>query len=357
MKQKKLLWGCWLLLLLPLCGRSQDSGLASGIAGLQGVLEQLYSDMLPMCSQLIGVGQGLAGLAALGYIGVRVGKHIAAAEPVDVFPLLRPIVIGTILLLYPFFIAAVNGVLSPTVSGTAAMVNNANASIATLLQQKEAAIKNTPAYQLFDGSGGPGQESFLDMLVSGGATDPASMLSNAFSFELSKAYYNLKNTIKVWLSEILQVLYEAAALCINTIRTFNLIVLAVLGPLVLGLSVFDVFRPTLANWLARYVGVYLWLPVANIFGAIIATIQTKMIQLDIQQIQSNGDTFFSATDIAYMIFLIIGIFGYFKVPSVAAYIVQAGGGDALARKAGSAAGSMVNGAMAVGKTFVKGIFL
>jgi hypothetical protein len=57
-----------------------------------------------------------------------------------------------------------------------------------------------------------------------------------------------------------------------------------------------------------------------------------MIQLDINQIQANGDTYFSSTDTGYLIFLVIGIVGYFTIPSVANYIVQAGGGNALLYK-------------------------
>ena len=316
---------------MPLLSQAQDTALSTGIGGLQTVLDQLYTTMLPMCSQLVGTGQALAGLASLGYIGIRVGKHISNAEGVDVFPLLRPLTIGILILLYPYFIGGIYGVLKPTVDYTDAMVKNANASIANLLQQKEAAVQNSVAYQLYAGPDGSGNETLWE-LYAGGVTDVGSMLSNAFSFQLSKAFFNLKNTIKVWLSEVLEIVYEAAALCINTIRTFNLIVLAILGPIVLGLSVFDVFRHTLAAWLARYVNVFLWLPVANIFGAIIATIQTQMIQLDIQQIQSNGSTYFSSTDVAYLIFLFIGILGYFVVPSVAGYIVQASGGDAIIGK-------------------------
>ncbi|HCL05828.1 MAG TPA: conjugative transposon protein TraJ, partial [Chitinophagaceae bacterium] len=41
---------------------------------------------------------------------------------------------------------------------------------------------------------------------------------------------------------------------------------------------------------------------------------------------------FVATDWAYIAFLLIGIVGYFKVPSVAGYIVHAGGGNALMDK-------------------------
>lgn len=319
---------------MPLLTRAQDTALSTGIGGLQTVLDQLYTNMLPMCSQLIGTGQALAALAALGYIGVRVGKHISRAEPVDVFPLLRPFAIGIIIFLYTDFIGGINAVLGPVVNATDAMVENANASIATLLQQKEAALQGSTNNQLYAGPDGSGNETLWELYAGGSPADPASMLTSAFSFQLSKAFFNLKNMIKVWLSEILEIVYEAAALCINTIRTFNLIVLAILGPIVLGLSVFDVFRNSLSAWLARYVNVFLWLPVANIFGAIIATVQAQMIRLDIQQIQTNGSTYFSSGDIAYLIFLLIGILGYFVVPSVAGYIVQATGGDALVGKVG-----------------------
>jgi conjugative transposon TraJ protein len=137
------------------------------------------------------------------------------------------------------------------------------------------------------------------------------------------------------MSEVLHVLYLAAALCINTIRAFYLIVLAILGPLVFGLAVFDGLGHTLMIWVARYINIFLWLPVANIFGSIIGKVQEKMIALDIQQINQTGDTFFSTADTAYLIFMIIGIIGYFTVPSVANYIVHAGGGNALLYKVNS----------------------
>src|SRR5450432_2322734 len=57
-----------------------------------------------------------------------------------------------------------------------------------------------------------------------------------------------------------------------------------------------------------------------------------MIQLDINQIQANGDTYFGSMDTGYMIFLLIGIVGYFTVPSIANHIVNAGGAGALLSK-------------------------
>jgi len=158
-------------------------------------------------------------------------------------------------------------------------------------------------------------------------------VGNSIDFALEKAGYNFRNSVKEWMSQILEILFQAASLCINTLRTFQLIVLAILGPLVFGISVFDGFQHTLTVWLARYINIFLWLPVANIFGAVIAKIQELMIQLDISQIAEEGNTVFSSTDVGYLIFLIIGIVGYFTVPSVANYIVNAAGGDAMQQKA------------------------
>ena len=111
-----------------------------------------------------------------------------------------------------------------------------------------------------------------------------------------------------------------------------MIVLAILGPLVFGIAIFDGFQHTLTVWIARYLNIFLWLPVANIFGGIMGKLQENMLKVDLQQIATNGDTFFSTTDTAYLIFMIIGIIGYFTVPSVANYIIHAGGGNALLHK-------------------------
>jgi conjugative transposon TraJ protein len=150
-------------------------------------------------------------------------------------------------------------------------------------------------------------------------------LSNRVKFEMAKASYNLRNSIKVWLAEILQMLFEAAGLCISTIRTFYLIVLAILGPLAFGLSVFDGLGHILRHWLARYLNVFLWLPIANIFGSLISQIQQEMIKLDIAQLNASGQTSFGPTDTAYIVFLILAIVGYFTVPSIANSIVNGGG--------------------------------
>jgi hypothetical protein len=268
-------------------------GIASSIKSLHSVLDQLYTDMMPLCSQLIGVGRGLAGFGAVWYIGSRVWKHIAAAEPVDFFPLFRPFVLGFCVLIFPSVIALINGVLQPTVTGTAAMVKGSNDAISHYLDLKQANVSSG-------------------------------------SWDISLSSFSPSNWIREMLRDFLEVIFEAASLCINTIRTFYLIVLAILGPFVFGLSIFDGFQHTVTVWLARYINIFLWLPVANIFGAIIGKIQENMILAD----ASSGNPF-STTGTAYLVFLVISIVGYFTVPSVANYIVNAGGGNTLLYKVSS----------------------
>jgi conjugative transposon TraJ protein len=322
-----------MLFLLPL-GTSAQTFMGE-IRSLHSVLDQLYIDMIPLCYRLISVGRGLAGFAALWYIGSRVWRHLANAEPIDFYPLLRPFALGFCILMFPHVLAVINGILKPTVTGTAAMVTGTNNAIAYLLKLKEDAIKKTPTWQMFVGPSGDGDRDKWYKYTHPNGTGEGALdgIGNDIKFAMAKASYSFKNSIKQWMSEILQILFEAAALCINTIRTFYLIVLAILGPLVFGFAVFDGFQNTLHMWLARYINVFLWLPVANIFGSIIGKIQENMLRVDIQQVLQYGDTFFSATDTAYLIFLVIGIVGYFTVPSVAGYIVHAGGGNALLYKA------------------------
>ena len=328
----RLLIGTIMSILIPHLAAAQ-SGFGGRISNLQDVLEKLYDDMMPLCSTLIGVGRGIAGFAATWYIASKVWGHIARAEAVDFYPLFRPFVIGFAVMIFPSVIAMINGVMKPTVTATAGMVQNTEEAIAKLLTMKEEAIKKTAYWQMYVGPTGSGdQEKWYKYNYGGKSQGFLNGIGNDIKFAMAKFSYNFRNSIKQWMSEVLQVLFEAAALCINTIRTFYMIVLAILGPLVFGIAVFDGFQHTLTVWIARYINIFLWLPVANIFGGIMGKIQENMLKEDLHQIATNGDTFFSTTDTAYLIFMIIGIIGYFTVPSVANYIVHAGGGNTLLYK-------------------------
>lgn len=326
--------------------------MAGEMHSLHAVLDQLYTEMMPMCSRLIGVAQGIAGFGALFYIATRVWRHISNAEAIDFYPLFRPFVLGFAIMIFPSVLGIINGVMQPTVTATAAMMEGSNKAIERLLKEKEKQVKNSKAWQMYVGESENGNREAWYKYTHDDA-DPGSEgmlegIGNDVKFAMAKASYGFRNSVKEWLSEVLRIVFEAAALCINTLRTFNLVVMAILGPLVFGLAVFDGLQSSLSSWLARYLNIFLWLPVANIFGSIIGKVQEKMLERDIGNIVNQGDTMFSSTDAAYLVFLIIGIVGYFTVPTVAGYIVNAGGAGSMVQKVtslvsggASAAGGLV----------------
>ena len=129
-------------------------------------------------------------------------------------------------------------------------------------------------------------------------------------------------------------LFQAAGLIIDTLRTFFLIVLSILGPLAFAISVYDGFQSTLTQWISRYISIYLWLPVSDLFSSVLARIEQRADPT------CNPD----GSSTVYVIFMIIGIVGYFTIPTVASWIVSAGGTSAYNRnvaRAGSIAGATV----------------
>ena len=68
--------------------------LAIDFTNLHEILQVLYQDMMPLCEKLTGVAKGIAGLGALFYVAAKVWQALARAEPIDVYPLLRPFAIG-----------------------------------------------------------------------------------------------------------------------------------------------------------------------------------------------------------------------------------------------------------------------
>lgn len=273
---------------LPYIVRAQ---MISNNEGLQYILDGLYNEMMPLCKGLIGAARLIGGFGALWYIGSRVWRSVAAAEPVDVYGLLRPFALGFCILIFPSVISLINGILQPTVVATNAMVKGQNAAISSYLQLKR------------------------DTILGTGVLNPANWVREAFR-------------------ELLELLYQAVALIIDAIRTFYLIVLAIIGPIVFALSIYDGFQHLLTVWIARYINVFLWLPVANIFGTIIAKLQERMA-LPVQEDNFLFGSPVSLDNVPYMIFLLIGIIGYLTVPSVTNYIINAGGGNALLHKVSS----------------------
>ncbi|WP_290460851.1 conjugative transposon protein TraJ [Bacteroides caecimuris] len=315
---------------------------------LHQILRNLYEEMMPLCSQMTGVAKGIAGLGALFYVAYRVWQSLSRAEPVDVYPLLRPFVIGFCIMFFPTVVlGTINSVLSPVVTGTNGILQTQTLDMNQYREQKdrlefEAMKCNPETSYLVD------KEEFDKKLDDLGITDAPEICG----MYIDRAMYNTKKWFQELFRNLLELMFQAAALVIDTLRTFFLVVLSILGPISFAISVWDGFQATLTQWFVRYISIYLWLPVSDLFSSVLARIQVLMLQKDIEQL-TDPNFIPDGSNAVYITFLIIGIIGYFTIPTVAGWIVQAGGGagnygknvNQTASKTGSIAGGAAGAAV------------
>ena len=339
--------------------------LAIDFDNLHQILQNLYVEMMPLCSKMTGVARGLAGLGALFYVAYRVWQALARAEPVDVFPLLRPFALGLCIMYFPTLVlGTLNSILSPVVKGTHTILESQTFDMNEYRAQKdkleiEAMKRNPETAYLVD------KETFDNRLDELGAFDAI----EACGMYVDRAMYNMKRAVQNFFRELLELLFNAAALVIDTLRTFFLIVLSILGPVSFAISCWDGFQASLSQWFVRYISIYLWLPVSDLatshepkphdyisiylwlpvsdlFSSVLARIQVLMLQRDIERL-SDPDFIPDSSNAVYITFLIIGIIGYFTIPTVSNWMVQAGGGAGNYLKnvnqRASQAGSLVAG--------------
>ena len=315
---------------------------------LHQILRNLYEEMMPLCSQMTGVAKGIAGLGALFYVAYRVWQSLSRPEPVDVYPLLRPFVIGFCIMFFPTVVlGTINSVLSPVVTGTNGILQTQTLDMNQYREQKdrlelEAMKRNPETSYLVD------KEEFDKKLDDLGITDAPEICG----MYIDRAMYNTKKWFQELFRNLLELMFQAAALVIDTLRTFFLVVLSILGPISFAISVWDGFQATLTQWFVRYISIYLWLPVSDLFSSVLARIQVLMLQKDIEQL-TDPNFIPDGSNAVYITFLIIGIIGYFTIPTVAGWIVQAGGGagnygknvNQTASKTGSIAGGAAGAAV------------
>ena len=154
-----------------------------------------------------------------------------------------------------------NSILSPVVKGTHTILESQTFDMNEYRAQKdkleiEAMKRNPETAYLVD------KETFDNRLDELGAFDAI----EACGMYVDRAMYNMKRAVQNFFRELLELLFNAAALVIDTLRTFFLIVLSILGPVSFAISCWDGFQASLSQWFVRYISIYLWLPVSDLFS-------------------------------------------------------------------------------------------
>jgi len=193
---------------------------------LHQILAVLYQEMMPLCANMAGVAKGVAGLGALFYVAHRVWQSLSRAEPIDVYPLLRPFTLGLCIMFFPdIVLGTINAVMSPVVQGCGQMLEAQTFDMNKYRSQKdlleyEAMMKNPETAYLVS------NEEFDRQLEELGYSP--SDLATMTGMYVERGMYNLKKSIRDAFRELLEILFQAASLVIDTLRTFFLVVLAIL---------------------------------------------------------------------------------------------------------------------------------
>ena len=202
-------------------------------ANLHELLRSTYEEMMPLCSEMTGIAKGIAGLGALFYIALRVWSSLSRAEPIDVFPLLRPFALGFCIMFFPTIVlGTMNAVLSPVVQGTEKMVHVQQDDLQALqlkrdrLEEEAYKRDKSRAYLVDD-------EAWNNKIEEMGFIGPEDAITLAGMYA-ERTAFNAKRWFIKKVYQLLELLFHAVSLVIDTLRTFFLIVLSILGPIVGG---------------------------------------------------------------------------------------------------------------------------
>lgn len=320
---------------------------------LHQILRVLYESMIDMCEPMASVASAIAGIGAMLYISYRVWQSLARAEPIDLFPLLRPFAISICIMFFPTLVlGSINGLLSPIVKATHSLMVGQTFDMQKWQKERDEKLRQSneemPADGFYEENAEMEQE--LDAL---GLDDQTQNTMDRMDKERSS--WSFKGMLMKALGWLLELIFAAAGVILDVLRTFYLIVLSLLGPIAFAISVFDGFQNSLSQWLSKYVSVYLWLPISDLFSAIIARLQTLSLQNDAALAASGYDWYFDSNSTIYLVFILVAICGYFCIPSIASWVVQANGFGSYNRAVGvmtAFAGGLAG--YAVGKTYSTG---
>ncbi len=306
------------------------------LSNMDSMLIGVYNSVIARSSTFVSIASGIGVVGAVVMMSSHIYGKLLRQQGIDWAYLTKPFVILLGLVFYVPLLSGINTLLSPTVYATKSMVAKENKVVENVLAKLADARAQTEAYAIYVGEDGAGD--FDKYLEANDLVDDAGMLGlkrvdQAIAFKMEAMMYRARNEMRANVFWLMGWIYTASVFIINTIRSFTLAVLGLIGPLALGFSLWPGFQTSFVGWVGRYVTVYLWLPVANVFGFIIGLIQEQFGNIAIEIANTNGtgvEVSNGSADGLYFILLLCGTVGYFAVPAITNYIISASGASAIA---------------------------
>lgn len=299
-----------------------NDSLASGaITSIEEAADTLFDNMLPEFSSFVGIGQAIGLIGALFYVFYRVWAHMARNEAVDVFPLIRPLVLSMILLAYPGLFSGVvyigRTINDATQSMGAARRDEVEQQVIANAKARIQNIGNTNAPPSV--AAAEDNRTWFQLV-----TDSVMGMGNSVSSAIADGVsFVIDTTVNYVLMALFRLLYFIVIIGIKIISTYFLIILGMFGPLTIGLGCFDWFYSSIAAWVGRVLHTLMWVPIANIYGFILDSFHLSSLHIEYQQIQGNPGL--PSSSIANLLFYAVGIFGYLLVPKLATWVLDSTG--------------------------------
>lgn len=295
----------------------------------EALLLNLKNDMMPLCGQLMIVAKALAALGCLIAIAMTSIRAMADNEPFNPWAYLRPVSLGFCIMFFDtLVIGGLDGILQPLARATSTIAETQEVDYFTKsdeLEDAKSRLAPNPAvvYHLTKNEQSAGQAVGVENEGELTEKDYAEIARKDLAADIEYK----KTWVTSVLESILQVFSYAAKMIINIVGTFFLIILAILGPLAFAASCFPPLENSFSNWLSHYITTSLWLPIANLLTAVMSRANYMLCENQLEGLSTSG----TVNTLLILAMMVVGIFGYFSVPSLANWIVQAGGSGSYSR--------------------------
>jgi conjugative transposon TraJ protein len=256
---------------------------------------------------------GITGIGALFYFAGKTWGALARNETIDLYPLLKPLVIVFLCLnFYSIVITPVHYILAPLRTYTAGLANNVKSENMLAMKKIQEQAKEQRKKEEEK------RKALRD--VKRRMRVIPNFVAEAFDYLKDEIAPGIGSIVLQVLIEVLSIARDVIYFAVNCLRLFFLIILGMIGPIAFTLSLFPSFENSLSNWFAKYISIYLWAPVCNIVSIILCQIELLMTESLTGASQHN----WVAGGIILIIFYVIGFGCYLSVPTIATWAVQGG---------------------------------
>jgi len=267
-------------------------------------------------SILVDMARAIGGIAAFFYIAKRIYEQLIADNPVSILPLLRPF---ALVLVITFWGPFVNLLLAPTKGLThlsEAVYADKKHIVKERLEDKQQAILSTDLPLFYEN-----EEKEADLWDKG-----VNLILTSYNIISGRAIHNQINFYMMDATrQLLESFFEVLVYLIAFLRTVFCVLLVIFGPLVFALSIFDGFQDNYLQWIARFINVNLYLPIALLILSIVQEILIYVLEMEIAQINAmliyEPKLFF----VSNLIVPVCGIIGMAMVPKISSWIIHASG--------------------------------